>query len=209
MRASLFFKFTLAFILVVLAGISLMAFLANRSATGGLSLYVDRGSELWAHRLAPVLVAYYSRQQSWAGIDQFLTQGPRVDVRRRVGQSPLRRTLDGPSDKKLWWLADHRLILGDSQNRVVFDSDSQMTGQDLGNDIRVSMVPLLLDNQGIGSLLIAQYDEGLLEQQFLDRVNQGLALAALGTIVIALVAAVLLSRQLTSPIRRLTAATRA
>ena len=132
MRASLFFKFTLAFILVVLAGISLMAFLANRSATGGLSLYVDRGSELWAHRLAPVLVAYYSRQQSWAGIDQFLTQGPRVDVRRRVGQSPLRRTLDGPSDKKLWWLADHRLILGDSQNRVVFDSDSQMTGQDLG-----------------------------------------------------------------------------
>ena len=221
MRASLFFKFTLAFILVVLAGICLMAFLANRSATGGLSLYVDRGSELWAHRLAPVLVAYYSRQQSWAGIDQFLTQGPRVDVRRRVGQGPRRRTLDGPSDKRLWWLADHRLILGDSQNRVVFDSDSQMTGQDLGNDIRVSMVPLLqdlgndirvsmvpllLDNQRIGSLLIAQYDEGLLEQQFLDRVNQGLALAALGTIVIALVAAVLLSRQLTSPIRRLTAA---
>ncbi len=206
MRASLFFKFTLAFILVVLAGISLMAFLANRSATGGLSLYVDRGSELWAHRLAPVLVAYYSRQQSWAGIDQFLTQGPRVDVRRRVGQGPRRRTLDGPSDKRLWWLADHRLILGDSQNRVVFDSDSQMTGQDLGNDIRVSMVPLLLDDQRIGSLLIAQFDEGLLEQQFLDRVNQGLALAALGTIVIALVAAVLLSRQLTSPIRRLTAA---
>ena len=118
----------------------------------------------------------------------------------------VRRTLDGPSDKRLWWLADHRLILADSQNRVVFDSDSQMTGQDLGNDIRVPMVPLLLDDQRIGSLLIAQFDEGLLEQQFLDRVNQGLALAALGTIVIALVAAVLLSRQLTSPIRRLTAA---
>ena len=27
------------------------------------------------------------------------------------------RTLDGPSDKRLWWLADHRLILADSQNR--------------------------------------------------------------------------------------------
>ena len=207
MRASLFLKFTLAFVLVVLAGTSLMAFLANRSATGGLSLYVGRGSELRAHSLAPVLVAYYSQQHSWAGIDQFLTQATRFDAPRSSNQSPARRPFArSRNDKLLWWLAGQRMILADSGNRVVFDSEDQMTGQYLGDEIDFPAVPLLLDNQRIGSLLVAQFDEGVLKKQFFGRVNQGLALAALGTIVIALFVAVLLSRQLTSPIRRLTAA---
>ncbi len=209
MRASLFLKLTLAFILVVLAGTALMAFLANRSATGGLSLYVDRGSELHARRIAPVLVAYYAQQYSWAGIGEFLTQGVRSDASRRTAQGPARRPFGrSPGGGLLWWLAGQRMILADAGNRIVFDSEDEMTGQELGEDVRPSMVPLLLRNQPIGSLVIAQFDQGDLEQQFLDRVNQGLALAALGTIVIALVVAVLLSRQLTSPIRRLTAAAR-
>ena len=97
MRASLFLKFTLAFVLVVLAGTSLMAFLANRSATGGLSLYVDRGSELWAHRLAPVLVAYYS-QPTVLGRHRPVpdSSDPAVDVRRE--ESGQESTLGGPLD---------------------------------------------------------------------------------------------------------------
>lgn len=209
MRASLFLKLTLAFILVVLAGTALMAFLANRSATGGLSAYVDRGSELRARRLAPVLVAYYAQQYSWEGVGEFLTQGVRTDGSGRAAQSPTRRPFGRSSSRGLlWWLAGQRMILADTGNRIVFDSEDEMTGELLGEDIQVPKVPLLLRNQPIGSLVVAQFDEGGLEQQFLDRVNQGLALAALGTIVIALVVAILLSRQLTSPIRRLTAAAR-
>ena len=92
-------------------------------------------------------------------------------VKSPRSEDPWTRPSD--NDKLLWWLADHRLILGDSQkSRRVSTQIDQMTGQDLGNDIRVSMVPLLqdlgndirvsmvpllLDNQRIGSLLIAQY----------------------------------------------------
>ena len=45
MRNSLFVKLLVAFALVVLVGTALMTFLANRAASGGLTLFVDQSAQ--------------------------------------------------------------------------------------------------------------------------------------------------------------------
>ena len=72
MGLSFYKKILLAFVLVVLASTALTAILANRSATAGLSVFVNRGTELRAQRLAPALGDYYSGSGSWDGIGAVL-----------------------------------------------------------------------------------------------------------------------------------------
>ncbi|MFC1935477.1 sensor histidine kinase [Chloroflexota bacterium] len=204
MRISLFVKLIVAFFLVVAIGTGLMAFLANRAATGGLQLYISHDAELRAQQLAPILASYYYQVGSWDGVDELLSQPtPTVPIVR--GQGRFGQGMMG-SWRGMWWLGEQRLVLAEVLGRVVFDSEAELMGTKLGDELLASAVPLIVDGERVGSVLVAQGTDASLEQDFLDRVNRGLFLAGLGAALSALLFAALLARKITDPIRRLTVA---
>ena len=90
MRTSLFIKLLIAFALVVFVGTGLMIFLANRAASGGLTVFVDQSTQRRAQQVAPLFAWYHQATGSWDGIDEFLLQPAPVpdDLRRRPGIAP-------------------------------------------------------------------------------------------------------------------------
>lgn len=202
MRNSLYFKLMAAFVIVVLSGTILTAFFANRTASGGLDVFVNRGAELRAQRLAPLFARYYEQVGSWAGADEFFSQNISLAAGGRGGQGP-----GGRGRQRLDLFLDQRIILADFQGQVIFDTDDSLEGSGLESRLQSSATPIIVGGQVVGSLLMAQKDEdALLQQQFLARVNRGILLAALGAVALALVMAAVMARQLVFPIRRLTTA---
>ncbi|MDA0771286.1 MAG: ATP-binding protein [Chloroflexi bacterium] len=204
MGLSLSQKILLAFVLVVLASTALTAFFANRSAATGLNVFVSQGAELRAQRLAPSLSNYYSRVGSWDGIGALLERNlALVDGGNRPG-GPQR----GNNAQRLALLLDQRIVLADGQRKVVYDSDDAIVGETLTSRLLTSAVPVIVDGVDVGFVLFAQQENNALAQQFTRGVNRGILLAALGAVVLALIMAAVLSRQLVAPVRRLTLAAR-
>lgn len=203
MGLSLYKKILLAFVLVVLASTALTAFFANRSATAGLNVFVSRGAELRAQRLAPALGNYYTRIGSWDGIGAALEQNLAVieGANRRGG--PQR----GNNPQRLA-LLDQRIILADGQRRVIYDSDDSIMGETLNRRLLNLAEPVVVDGQDVGFVLFAQPENDALTQQFFTGVNRGIMAAAVGSGALALIIAAVLSRQLVAPVRRLTLAAR-
>jgi signal transduction histidine kinase len=201
MRANLYVKLMAAFVLVVLSGTVITALFANRTATGGLDLFVSRGAQIRAHQLAPLFARYYAQVGSWNGIDELLSS--------RLAQVEAARTMaphwrDTP---RIDFLLEQRIILTDDQGRVVFDSQGDLMGDELESRLLAVAVPVETNNQRVGSLVVAQSTEiAALEHQFLRRLNGGIFVAALGASVLGIVVAAVLARQLVSPIRHLTSA---
>ncbi len=207
MRVSLFARIFFAFAIVVLMGIALTAFFANRSARSGLIVVESRAAQLQTRSLAPVLEDYYGQQSSWNGIGDFLAQIPPAGPAPGRQQGRGRPMEPAPGDG-VWWLANHRLIISDSQGRVVHDSQREQRLTSLGAAELSAAEPLTVGGQTVGFLLITQSNSDALQQEFFQSVNQGLLLGALAASLLALVASTLLARQLASPIRQLTAAAR-
>lgn len=208
MGLSLYKKILLAFVLVVLASTALTAFFANRSAATGLNVFVSRGAELRAQRLAPSLGNYYTRVGSWDGIGAVLEQNLAIlDGNRGRGNrqgGPLRRI----NAQRVALFLDQRVILADEQRKVIFDSDDAIMGETLNRRLLNLAVPVVVDGQRVGFVLFAQQENDALAQQFFKGVNRGILLAALGAGALSLIVAAVLSRQLVAPVRRLTLAAR-
>ena len=203
MKTSLFVKLLIAFALVVVVGTGLMTFLANRAASGGLTLFVDQSTERRAQQLTPLFARYYEVAGSWEGIDEFLLQPPQIpqNLRRRLGLNP------GQQGQLVsFWLPDERLFLIERDGEVVFDSQMETVGESLSSDLLASAVPIRSEGRRIGWLLLAEPIDNSLEDQFFDRVNRWLLWSGLGTGALALLIALFLARQITAPVRRLTSA---
>ena len=201
MRSSLYIKLMAAFVLVVLSGTVLTAFLANRTATGELDVFVSQAADRQAHRIAPILNTYYSRVGSWEGVSDFFS-----------GRLPERPIGGGGNQTRargrarIGILADNRLILADQDRVVIFDSMDALEGKVLDASLIDSSQPLVVNGSMAGFLVVGRTEDNSLERAFLSRVNRGILFAALGAGALALVVAAVLARQLVSPLRRLTAA---
>ena len=201
MRSSLYIKLMAAFVLVVLSGTVLTAFLANRTATGELDVFVSQAADRQAHRIAPVLNTYYTRVGSWEGVSDFFS-----------GRLPERPIGGGGNQTRargrarIGILADNRLILADQDRVVIFDSMDALEGKVLDASLIDSSQPLVVNGSMAGFLVVGRTEDNSLERAFLSRVNRGILFAALGAGALALVVAAVLARELVSPLRRLTAA---
>lgn len=69
---SLWLKLLGAFVLVILIGSAVDAFLMYRAVHGQFSRFVTQGGEASARQLAPVLAAYFQRTGSWQGVESVL-----------------------------------------------------------------------------------------------------------------------------------------
>lgn len=182
MSRSLAFRFTLGFLLVSLAGISLVAFFSGRvtaSEFGHFMMMQDQSPQV------EQLTEYYRTHGSWDGVDELLG-GP------------------GPM------MMGGGFALADQQGEVIAAGGGHHHGDHLSAPVLAQGVELIVEGETVGTLLPARgRATSPAAADFLVRVNRALALAALGTGVLTVILGVVLARALTQPIGELMHATRA
>lgn len=193
----LWLKLSLAFLAISLAAIALVALLSARTTREQFNQYVvasGMGSQsLWAR----TLIEHYAARGSWEGVDSVLAQlGP-----GSMGMGRWRGGAGAPT-----------LAVADQRGVVIASTTGELVGQTLASDLLTQSVPLILDGQTIGALVLLHLSETLLDaqgQEFLRRVQTSLTWAALLAVALSLALATLVSRLLTAPLARLTQAAQA
>ena len=197
----LWVKLLAACMLVALVAVGVVALLANRATTQQFRLYVSQGRQMRAERLAPEFAAYYALNGSWDGAAEWTAALSQLQVGGRGQGQGLGRARLSDSD---------RLLLAGANGQILADTQGNLVGQQLSSADLAAGVPIEVAGQRVGTLFIPAA-EGVyesLEAEFLGRVNDWLLLAGLAASVAALVLGLLLARQLTAPLRSLTAAAR-
>ncbi len=201
----LWVRLTLAFILVTLVGVSTVALLANLSASSQFRHYLARSATMGQSDLVDDLAAYYERQGSWDSVEAVFDgmsgptqpeKGPPFD--HAQGKGRMRR-------------AGWQSILADEQGLIVYDSQGQRVGETISRSEREIARPIQSQGQTVGFLLVIPPGRGQLrppEQSFLDEVNRALLLAGVLAGTVSILLGLGLSRGLTAPLARLTAAAR-
>ena len=201
----LWVRLTLAFVLVTLVGVSTVALLANLSASSQFRHYLARNEMIgWDNpstglrtSLAEDLAAYYEHQGSWDSVEIVFGDmgGP---VQPGQGRGPRYR-------------GRASTLLANGQGLVVYDSQDQRVGDTLSRSEQRLAIPIQIEERTVGFLLATPPSRGQLrpqEQSFLDQVNRALLLAGALAGALSILLGLGLSRGLTAPLARLTAAAR-
>jgi two-component system OmpR family sensor kinase/two-component system sensor histidine kinase BaeS len=198
----------LAFTLVVLVAVGAIAFLINQTTGTAFRQYVTHSGVRASGSGIQQLAAYYLEHGSWDGVESLLGEG--VFLAGPAGRPPpsANPRNRGPTPRL-------DVMLADGGGRVVYDSTGEREGQRLTarEKSRALTIAETDDGEILGYLLLSfpggRDRLGRLEQQFLDRVRNILALGGALAVALGLVLGGLLSRSLTAPLQRLAAAARA
>jgi signal transduction histidine kinase len=188
----LWLKLTAAFLVVALVGMGLVALLANRVATAGVRYYMIQGQLTDAGELAAQLAEYYVAEGDWAGASEILG-----------GERGQGRGARGPGG------AGAQLYLADADGRIVAGVSSDELGRLLDRGILADGLPIEVEGQVVGTLVVSNAWTGALgqvEAEFLGRVNRALVWGGIGAVGVALLLGTLLAWRISTPVRRLTQA---
>ena len=224
MLRSLNTKLVLAFVIVGLVGVAVVAAFVGARTTAGFDNYMrDR----WSAYVYDLAAAHYEAYGSWDGIDVSLRRGAvfwadRVAV--APGQADPNSSLEQPDAS--WQrlgppmlqqgrrdqMDRLRLIQLVGPNGMALISGLDYTPGDLVPDKLVrSGVPVLVGEQQVGTLIIQDDSprgiRDLWEHAFLGDFVRALLAGAGGAVVLALLIGWLLARSISRPVRELTAAT--
>jgi signal transduction histidine kinase len=206
---SLWFKLTIAFVLVAVVAVGLVALLLSQVTQQEFGLYVQRGGRQRALNLAPTLADYYAQNNSWQGVAALLSSaapggaGTPGSGRGMMGRGGL---MAGGM------MAADAIILADASGLVVADTSGSLIAQRLSAAALSSGVPVVANGRTVGTLLVDSTAQGMpgisapLEQDFLDAINRYLVLAGLVAAGVALVLSLYLSWRITTPLRAMTVA---
>ena len=200
---SLRVKLLAAFALVVVVAVGTIAVVSNQATTRQFRIYVSRGKQQRAERLAPSLAAYYAQTGGWDGVGEWLAGlAPRTDAQGAQQAGGLGRGSGRGRGQAIGYDGD-RLLLVDTEGTVLADSLGALVGEHLPEADLVFGTPIAWQGEAVGILLIPA--EGSLyeaaEAEYLRSVNRALLWAGLASGAIALILGVLLARQLTAPLR--------
>jgi signal transduction histidine kinase len=209
---SLTTRLLLGFVLVSIIAVGLVALLANQVTSREFQLFVDRGRQARAERLAPLFAQYYTGNNNWDGVDTLmtsLTQALNLDRREPGSMGSMMGSLGrGRGFGMMMGGAADRMIVADAQGRVLADSTGQMKDRSIDATDLTNGAPIVVNGTKVGTLLVAAAGPARnpLETDFLSQVNRALVLGGLGAGLVAVILGFLLARQLTAPLRALTAA---
>ena len=192
----LFSKLLLSFMVVVLVGMAVVSFLANRAAAREVRGFMFQGGMTTDAGLAQELAGYYRGHGSWESA----------------------QTLISNDHMMTGGMMSQRLVIADAQGQIVADSGGRWVGQYLRNEDLAAGAAIEVDGVRVGTLLAAGGGPGMmggnfgspgqtLEADLLQRVNRAIWLAAVVAGGLALVIGGLLAYGLVRPIRQLTSAT--
>ena len=205
---SLSWKLGGALLLVVVISIGLMFYLTNRSTTREFNQYVEHGNTMYIQMVRNSLGQFYSRQGSWSEVQGVIDGLLRVD-----------------SD---------RLCIADNSGIVVGDSAGKWLGKDARAAGLSNAISIIASGSKVGELYVVSLaaeavpdqmmgmDDNMMdmgpmmgiepgslpaataEQDFLDRIGTSLWVAGLIAVAVALLLGLILTRQITRPVRALT-----
>lgn len=188
MTNKLWFRLTIAFLLIAIIGVAVVAILANRATSASFNRFLEEETTVQFAALQNELAAYYQSQGSWAGVEALLRDA-RAGMGIGVG-----------------------LILLDADGQTVAQAGAGRGNRPRATDLAEGL-SIQVAGQNVGSLVVEGPPglamAGRAGQQFLEEVNQALLLAGLIAVIMALILGLLLARGLTRPLARLTIATRA
>ena len=190
---SLTLKLTLAFVLVSLTGIALVAALVwGITSTEFNQLVIDRGRSDYI----TAATTYYKTHGSWTGVEDALrSQGLISGPDQGTGGSP----------------PPPPFALLDSGGSVILASGPFHPGDLNPGSPGSQRTAITIDNQVVGYVLSTgrSPNPNPFETRFLQRTNLALVLAAVGAALIAVLLGLFLARTITRPIRELTVASAA
>jgi two-component system, OmpR family, sensor histidine kinase BaeS len=207
-QKSIYWKLTLAFVLVAFITAGLVAVLIRATSADRLMrLIIDQQRD----SLQTELETYYKTNGSWDGVEknwftfQFQNGPTPVSVSTQAPPPPDdsmqfdRRQF--PRDRRsLFGLADASGLVLISVNR------DYPAGASLPEDVVMAGKAIQVNGKTVGTILTAPQQPNLnpAESLFLQRTTQALVLATIGALVVALTIGILLARELTRPLQALT-----
>ena len=181
-------KLTLAFVLVAVVAVGLVAVLANRATAVGFQQYLAAGETSQLEQASSQLAAFYQEQGSWNGVNAVLRDsgiGPDP-----AGGGYFVRVLDATGNDVGGRGG------GSGQGRNTPEFEPEVT------------IPILLNGEQVGTLLAAKSGSGSRAgEQYLAQVNQAILWAGVIAVLLALVLGIFLARRLTRPLFQLNRAT--
>jgi two-component system OmpR family sensor kinase/two-component system sensor histidine kinase BaeS len=187
----LWIHLTLAFSLITITGVLVVALLANRQVNTDFRSFMAE-SQVQDSLLLSELSDYYALHASWDGVEQLLADiaAPRRGMAGRGG--PV-------------------MILSDQAGDVVYSSAATQLGTRIARADLAQAIPIRVDNTVAGYLLVSTGAGAAISpagQQFLARVNNSLLQAGLLAGGLGLLLGVVIARSLAAPLSRLSDAAR-
>jgi len=204
MRNSLLGKFVLAFMLVALITAGLLAISIRLTSVNRLSnLIVDQQRS----SLEATLVDYYTANNTWNGVTDEWQQirfrsFPTPDVPPNDNHIAAPNYPPNQNRRNSFGLAN-------AQGVVLVSPDQHLpVGSIVPANVLKTGTPLLVNGQRVGTILDANAPPPFnpAENLFLQRTTEALLLAMGGSLIVALIMAIILSRTLIHPLRALTQA---
>jgi signal transduction histidine kinase len=192
---SLALKFTLAFLVVSLSGIGVVAILAGRATADEFGHFIFSENR---EALAAQLEDYYRAYRTWEGVDAALSPGGMGGM---MGNGPMHEAMMGGG-----------FAVADASGRVVAAGVGHRLGERLSETDLAQGTPLQADGRLVGTLIAGRSAFGMMSPagtEFLARVNRALLLGVIGVGGAALILGLVLASALTRPLRELTNAARA
>jgi two-component system sensor histidine kinase BaeS len=189
---SITIKLLLAFLAVGLIGtviIALIAWSGTEREFGNLEF------QRWQEALSELMAEYYSSSGSWEGISEAV-------VRFDPGMGPGGRGFPRMVEP---------IILLDETGKVITSGQGFTVGETVRQQTFNMAIPIMVEGEEVGRFIagrdaLAVSTSG---EEFLDRIIRVLLLGVLGAAVVAALLGLILARNLTKPLRELTAATQA
>src|SRR4051794_37680219 len=187
MPGRLWFRLLIGTCLVLAVTLGAVILLVSRALTGSFQDYVEDQQSARVQRAESILSRYYDRQREWTGV------------------SPLVQSVAD--------LMGERLVLADTQGKIVADSQGLLVGQSARDDWRGRRVSLRSQEFAVGTLYIspARVDQPVLDPRaslFLNTFAGYLVWALLVGLLAAIVLSVGMARLLAAPMEALTRAAR-
>jgi two-component system OmpR family sensor kinase len=193
---SLTWKLGGALLLIVVVSVGLMAYLTNLSTTREFQQYISRGNMMYTQSLADRLGDLYAEEQSWNNFQETLQNLPLS--------------------------TSERILVTDSSGIIIVDTAREWLSKE-SEDVSLSDgTPIMVSGQTVGNLyLLTSGGLGMgrghmggrssqtipmmitAEEDFLEQVNDSLWKVGLIAAAVALVIGLILTRQITRPIRAL------
>jgi len=191
---SLTWKLGGALLLIVFVSVGLMAYLTNLSTTREFQQYISRGNMMYTQSLANSLGDLYAEEQGWNNIQETLRSLPLS--------------------------TSARILVTDSSGVIIADTAREWLGKESAEVSLSDGTPITVSGQTVGSLylltsggMVRGHMGGRIpqaipmvvtsEEDFLERVNDSLWKVGLIAVAVALVIGLILTRQITRPVRAL------
>ena len=216
MRNNLIQKLMGAFLLVIAIGGGVIFFLMTRATRDAFQLYSTRSNQVYARRLAPDFADYYSQNNGWKNIEQFilsesLLQAMPGTMGNGMGKNQNRDDFQELNDTNGIWMQgmELRYLLVDENGMVIVDSLNEMAGKKISESDQQYGAAISVNDQLVGTLIVSQANflqRNTLAGDFLSSVNKAIFSSAGIAGIIALLLGGILFFQITSPLRQLKSA---